>query len=281
MAKWFRTGKEGVTESQKVDATRKARSSDKGPIPFTLDYNTNARAIMVDDPLFFLYVHTIKIGPKNYVRLTCIRDVETCPACETGDNPAYAVSGTVIDTRPFTRNNGEKVRFSKKPIIAKGKAREILLRRMEENGGKLRGMVMKFARGSTQTESNVGEDIQILATITKEQLEKTRPSDVELKEWFSPLDYKEIFKPKTAKEMAEILGVDPPLGSGEDDDLFGDVKPKTPGTAKDDDIFGDSPSESGASESADSIFGDDSSASSGTPDSTLDDDASIDDLLEN
>lgn len=274
MANWFRTGKEGIKESQKVDATRKANAGERGPIPFTLDYNSSAKAIAVDDPLFFLYIHTIKLGPKNFVRLTCIRDTETCPACETGDNPAYAVVGTVIDTRPYQKKDGSIVKFTKKPIIAKGKAREVLLRRMEENGGKLRGMVLKFSRGSTQTESNVGEDIQILAKITKEQAEKTKPADVSLKEWLSPLDYKEIFKPKSAKDMAEILGVEPPLGSGEED-LFGDVKAKSPDVAKDDDLFGDD-SESTSLKEADSI---DSETSSGS-ESLVDDDVSIDDLLE-
>lgn len=268
MPKWFRKGKEGIQESQKVDAAQKANRGDQGPIPFTLDYNTNAQYIFVDDPLFFLYIHTVKTGPKNYMRLTCIRDVETCPACEQkGDNPAYAVVGTVIDTRPFTKRDGTKVRFSKKPFIAKGKAREIILRRLEENGGHLRGYLMKNTRGSTQTEANVGEDMQVVRKLTKEQIQKTVPEGETLKEWFKPLDYEKIFAPKTAKEMAEILGVEPPLGSDSDDDIFKDEDSGDKAAeSSDDDLFSDGDSGGSEEKSADAVADDD--------------DASIDDLLD-
>lgn len=273
MGKWFRKGKEGIAESHQVSKKQQLQQGDRGPIPFTLPYDSSAKFIFVDDPLFFLYLHTVKVGAKEYIRLTCIRDAETCPACESGDNPAYAVVGTVIDTRPYTKKDGTVVKFSKKPFIAKGKAREVLLRRLEENGGKLRGHLMKSTRGTTQTECNVGEDIQVLKKLDKATIEKTVPEGVTLKEWFSPLDYEKIFAPKSAKDMADLLGVEPPMGSNDSDDIFGDSDTSAASKSDDDDsdLFGDSDTKSKeASKEADSDV---------LPDAD-DDDASIDDLLD-
>ena len=275
MATWFKKGKEGIKQSQQESKKQQMNRERSGPIPFTLKNGESAQYIFVDDPEFFLYQHTVKVGPKDYIKLTCIRDIEDCPACLSGDNPAYAVVGTVIDTRPFEKRDGTKVKFSKKPYIAKGRARETILRRMEENGGHLRGFLMKSTRGNQQTECNVGEDIQVMKKLTKEQLLKTVPEGEDKKEWFKPLDYEKIFAPKSAKDMAELLGVDPPMGADDNDDIFGeDGTKETAKASPDDDLFDDvlnsedSGSEVGEPETAAADTGDD------------DDDASIDDLLD-
>lgn len=278
MATWFKKGKEGITQSQQESKKQQMRQSEKGPIPFTVKYGESSKFIFVDDPLFFLYQHTVKVG-NNFMRLTCIRDVETCPACESGDNPAYAVVGTVIDPRPFQKRDGTTVKFSKKPFIAKGKAREIILRRLEENGGHLKGFLMQTTRGNQQTECNVGEDIQVKQKMTKDQLMKTVPEGTDPKEWFKPLNYEEIFAPKSAKDMAELLGVDPPMGSDDNDDIFGEgeaaKKADTKAASDTDDLFGtdDTP----ASDDGDSDIGEPDTSAEAEDD---DDEASIDDLLD-
>lgn len=258
---WFQTGDEGINRSKVEDAAARKRKeqAQTGAWRFSQKANETAKIVVVDDSLFFVHEHNLYNLTKNYGDYaTCVRDFEEggCHFCETIGNPSYCAVMTIIDTRKYTSEKDHKTyQYQRRLFVAKGKAREILLRRYQENGKKLKGYVLQVTRGSSVNEAATGEDIQVLKKVDGETLKKmfaaSNPQDGQkITDWFKPFDYTKIFAPMTAQQMRKMTGAAAPVGS--DDDLLG----------------GDSASEVSGADSVDDLIGDDSSADvdSGTDD---------------
>jgi len=214
--KWFQKGAEGAAKSEAVDTEQRIRREQNGPMRFWLDHDQSAKVTFLDNPSFFLWEHNMKIGANFNNFFTCLRDFDTCPLCESGLNPSYIVVGTIISHKPYTDKNGVTIKSQKQLYVAKGAARNIILKKAERNGKDLTYAVMELARGNGTNEPNVGQDIEFVKRLTKEQVQSLRPAGVDANEWIKPFDYEKIFNPKTPDELRKLVGLGAPIGSAEE-----------------------------------------------------------------
>lgn len=234
MGSWYSKGKIGVEKSKQVDAEAKARREAKsGSFRFYLKHGTEAKIFFLDNPEFFFSEHNLKIGGSFYNYVTCLADFDTCPPCESGEAPSYSVAGTIIDFSKFEDRKGNKHLVSKKLFVARGKARQHILKQIDRRDGNLTNCLYIASRGDGQTECGTGEDFEFLKKVSlknvkalvsklwdqegKEYIEK------DLDEFLIPFDYPKEFAPKKPAELRKLLGGSVPVGSEEDsaDDLEG------------------------------------------------------------
>jgi hypothetical protein len=218
-ASWYTKGKAGRERSRREDEAAKQRREQSGVWRFRLQNNESCKIVFLDNPDFFIHEHTLKMGPKNFVNETCIKDYGNCAPCDDmGDISSFELIGTIIDTRPYTNSKGETIKTQKRLFVAKGKARQILIRRIEQNDDNLQYCVFEVARGSQPNECATGEDLVFLKRLKKSQVKKLIPPG-EKEEWLEPFDYEKIFKPKTDAELRKLYGSGGPAVGGEDDDI--------------------------------------------------------------
>jgi len=232
---WFKKGKEGVKESQKVDTEAKARRDAAGPMRFWLEYDSAAKLTFLDNPQFFIWEHTIKIGNKWRNYFTCIKEIDSCPLCEGGENPSFILVGTVINHKKWKSSDGSMHQNEKMLFVAKGRARQRLLKQIERRDNNLKFCAYEMARGTTQTEAATGEDFEFLKRLTKKALSKLIPKG-ENDDWLNPFDYEKIFAPLSVEDLTKLAGGETPVGAegdktgdddlpfdtgGEDDDSAG------------------------------------------------------------
>lgn len=217
---WFQKGEAGRKQAESEDAAAEARRKARsGPQRFYLKNDTSAKSTFLDNPDFFLHEHNLKINGKFYNYFTCLKDIDTCPICDDGDQPSYIVVATIIDHRKFTKEGKEYVN-EKKLIVFKGRARQRIMKQIERRDGDLKFCAYELSRGSTGTECSTGEDFEFLKRLTREQVISLAPKGTTAEDWLKPLNYEEIFAPKTAAELRKILGGEVPVGAGEEGDGF-------------------------------------------------------------
>jgi len=217
--KWFQKGKKGRERSKQEDEAAAQRREQSGIWRFRMGNNEAAKVVFLDNPDFFIHEHTLKVGPKQFVNETCIKDYDNCAPCDDmSDISSYEVIGTVIDTREYSGKDGKKHKNQKKLFVGKGKARQVLLRRIEQQDDDLTYCVFEMARGSNKNECATGEDLVFLKRFTKAQVKRLCPPGEDVDEWLEPFDYGEIFKPKTAKELRKLYGSGEASVGAEDDD---------------------------------------------------------------
>jgi hypothetical protein len=216
---WFSKGKKGREKSVREDEAAAQRREQSGVWRFRQGSNESAKVVFLDNPDFFIHEHTIKTGPKSFINETCIKDYDNCAPCDDlGDQSSFELIGTVIDTREWKDQKGEKRRNQKKLMVAKGKARQVLLRRIEQNDDDLKYSVFEIARGSQPNECATGEDWVFLKRLTKAQVKKLAPTGEDMDEWLEPMDYEKLFKPKTAEALRKVYGSGESTVGADDDD---------------------------------------------------------------
>jgi hypothetical protein len=217
-ASWFQTGKAGEKRSAQVDAEAQARRERTGPMRFYLKPGESAKVTFLDNPQFFLSEHNLKIGNSYYNFFTCLSDFDTCPICESGDSPSYIVVGTIINHKPWEDRDGNEHKNQKMLFVAKGRARQRILKRIEQNDGDLKYCVLEMTRGTGQTECATGEDFAFLKRLTAAQVKKLNTEGED--DWLKAVDYEKVFEPKDPDELRKIVGGAAPVGaddSGSDD----------------------------------------------------------------
>lgn len=252
---WYQKGSAGKKRSKELDREAKARRDAMGPRRFWLDYDSSAKVTFLDTPSFFLLEHNIKLGNKFYNYFTCIQDMDTCPLCEAGENPSYILVGTIINHKKWVDKKEITHQHEKQLFVAKGKAREHLLKQIERREDDLAFCIYDLSRGSSATECATGEDFDYLKRISKAKLAMVPGVLPEGKDesYLEPFDYEKIFAPKSAAELRKLVGGDDPVGSEEPDvseaALLGDDNDKAEEkTAKED------PVSSGGPESIDDLI---------------------------
>ena len=215
---WFATGKDGRTRSKQVDEEQKQRRAAAGIQRFWQEADSSGKVTFLDNPDFFLNEHNINIGGKWFNYFTCLKDFDTCPLCESGDKPAYAVVCTVIDHRKYTDGEGKERGNERKLFVARGKARQILLKRLEEkHEGDMVGCVYEIGRGSTKTEASTGEDFDFLQKkLTAKQMKAFIPKGGKAED-IKPFNYEEVLAPKKASELRKLVGAETPVGSEDEE----------------------------------------------------------------
>jgi hypothetical protein len=215
---WFQIGEEGEKRAVLEDKKAKARR-DSSPWSFRLKNGENGFIIWLDTPKFYCSIHTVKDG-RAYKTETCLGDFDTCPICEQGNNAAYVMVGTVIDRRSFDKKDGSGVvKDQKRLFIAKAKARSVLQRRVKAQGGDIKFCLFQAFRGNSPTECATGEDFEFKKRVSEAAIRKLCPAGEDVEKWIKPFDYKEIFAPKTSKELRQQYGGETPVGAESESDF--------------------------------------------------------------
>ena len=177
----------------------------------------NGRSVRacLDNPEFFFHEHNLKIGGKYFNFFTCLRDMGTCPLCESGDNPSYCVAATIINHNKYEDSKGNVHQNQKQLFVARGKARGKIVRQIEKRED-LSLSVFEFYRDNQQNTSSVGEEIEFLGKLTKDKLASLQPDDAP-DDWTEPFDYETIFEPKSEEELRKLVGLKAPIGSDEEE----------------------------------------------------------------
>lgn len=217
---WYLKGKDGINRGKEEAQRAKERRENQGPLRFWLNYDSSANVILLDTPWFFFYEHNLSIGGKYHNYYTCVRDIEPCPLDKADRDPSYSLAFTGIDCTKFTTKDGVTKQYQKRLFVLRGKALEVMTRRMEKLG-ELKGMIFEFARGSKKTECSTGEDITFSGKkVTAEQLRKmfavAKPEGTKLEDWVKPIDYVTILKPKSVEELRALVGATPPVGASDE-----------------------------------------------------------------
>lgn len=213
--KWYQTGKDGIDRATQLDAAQQAKMDSKGPRRFWIDTDSAAKCTFLDTPSFFMHEHNLKIAGKYFNFFTCIKDIDTCPVCESGNNSSYVMVGTVISHKKFTDKDGKEHTNQKQLYVARGRARQKLVRQIEKRDGDLTFCVYEMARGTSQTEASVGEDMEFIKRLTRSQIEALIPEG-EDETWLQPFNYEEILRPLPAADLRKIAGGIAPIGSTEE-----------------------------------------------------------------
>ncbi|WP_029689439.1 hypothetical protein [Thermoanaerobacter sp. A7A] len=213
-----------IDEIDKLNEEEKKRQFSNSNVDFTdperlkknrffVRTGEEAEAVFLDDFHFAFWEHRFEKDGDRYNYETCLRDIEgECPLCDELQNRPYiAIASTVLSKWKDRDGNW---RLSKKLIVAKGDAKDRLIRR-QKSLGNLRGKKFLFIRSSSKTSNSVGTDIDYVKDVDLESLEQFCPEGVDFEEWLKPFDYAEIFKPKTVSELKSMLSV--PNGVGEID----------------------------------------------------------------
>lgn len=225
MAKWYETGDQGAKKAKQIDEEAKARrEAGSGPRRFWLEPDTAAKITFLDTPKFFFHEHNLKLEGRYFNYFTCIKDMDTCPICESGDRSSYVVVGTILSHKTWKDGEGNVHKIQKQLFVARGRARQKLMRQLEKRDEDLMFCIYEMARGSTPTEANTGEDMEFLKKVKKSQVKGLIPDSVLTDEvedkdaYMKPFDYAKLFKPKTAKSLRAIVGGEDPTGAEEEEE---------------------------------------------------------------
>jgi len=216
MTSWFKRGAEGIKESQVFDKQVQLKFEKRGVWRFTQPNNSTTKAILLDNPDFFVYEHSLYKLTGKVDTETWIREFDSCPLCNAGMEPSLVLFATVIDPREYEDREGKKHKNQKKLIAFKGKARQAILRRMAEQGGNLKYAVIQLSRGASQNEASTGEDIQFLGRLKPEAIAKLCPAGTTPEEFLKPLNYQKLLAPSPPEVLARLVGSPPPVGSDGD-----------------------------------------------------------------
>jgi len=213
---WFQKGKDGWERSKDEDAAAKKRREEQGIWRFRLKSDSSAKITFLDSPAFFFYEHTLQVRGR-WTQVTCIKEMDTCPICERdGKPPSYVVAGTIINHAEYKTRKGEKIKNQKQLFVAKGRARQGLMRQIERRDDDLKFCAYEMARGGGDTECSTGEDYEFLKRLTAKQIKGFVPKDEDAKKWLAPFDYSKLFEPQSAEELARMIGAATPVGGADD-----------------------------------------------------------------
>lgn len=213
-------GRERAEHEQEAnEARREARRKEmSGPLRLYLKPGEEREIIIVDEaPDFYMYEHQIYNGKGSNPRYThtgCVKEYETCPACEADQDSSYNLYLTVIDLDEYTNKAGEVVEFSKKLMVVKsGQQRKFLRRynRTKDEGG-LRGQVVILSRGNDKDpvigsdidwDDRIGEE-ELVGAYIREWTDREKKSHTE--NCGEVYNYEELFEEATVDGILQALG---------------------------------------------------------------------------
>lgn len=183
--------------------------------------DSEATLVVLDDLLFPVREHEFKDarGWKKFE--TCIQEVEgECAGCESNLRSYLAFVTTVIHIDP-KKKDGTEQKPTKKLMVVKQGASKTWLKRQKEMGT-LKGKAFKLERSGDTKSPTTGSNIEFKKDADMEKVKSLAPEGIDKEEWVKPYDYKEIFKPKSPKELRAALGIGDPVGGEDDSDITKD-----------------------------------------------------------
>ncbi len=215
-------------EQEEVERRRELRRQQaSGPMRLYLKQKSSREVIIVDDaPDFFMFEHQVynhgKPGLPKYSHTGCVKEYETCPACQEHGDSSFNLYLTVIDLAEYTNKQNEVVEFSKKLMVVKSGSQRKFIRRHAKNGS-LRGQVVQLSRDGDK-DPVIGNDIEWDDKIDEEELTTAymrtwtdRENKSHTENCGEVYDYEEIFQEPTVENIVASLDgdIEAPAGSRE------------------------------------------------------------------
>lgn len=210
---WYKTGDEGAEHAKQEDERRQAQFSDKVQ-RFWLAPDKSTKILFLDSKGFYFREHQLNINNSWLNWETCISDIgeDDCPICESGYKYSYVCAFSIIDLSKYKDKRGNMVTARKKLLILKSTARNKILKRKEKLENDLTGCVFEVTRYN-EKEANTGEDFEFLRRVDLEEAKELCPQGEDAKDFITPYNYMELFKPKSAEELRKVIGAAPPVGA--------------------------------------------------------------------
>lgn len=203
---WFKKGEEGLKEKKKLDKVAELKKEKNVP-RFWLKKNEKAKIIFLDDDGFYCYVHQLNINGSWNNFVTCPAETRPCPICESGERATFCAHYSIIDLRSYTKNDGTKVKYSKKILPAKSSAIHRLYD-LKKKHGSLVGMLIEVTR--YENDPNCGGTFEVIGKV-KDFAKKFKKEDR------TPFKLEEVLAPPTNEELKDLgFYVDDVLGQEEE-----------------------------------------------------------------
>lgn len=187
-----------------------------------------ANIIILDhEPSFAVFEHafpnpaTGKFGKGAFTHL-CLSQEGHCPACDADTkDPYFALFLSIIDMRPYTKQDGTVVHHSKKLLVIKNKNQDYFFRQFERRGT-LRGMQLLMVRNDRRGASHGNPEFvdlhpeeAIIEAFQHPQVIGGQDNRVlkEANEDCYPYDYARLFPKPDYNAMLERFGGTPAAGS--------------------------------------------------------------------
>ena len=217
---WFKKGEEGFVEKKKLDKAAELRKEKNVP-RFWLKKGERAKVIFLDDEGFYCYVHQLNINGSWNNYITCPAETRPCPICDSGDRATFCAHYSVIDLRSYTKQDGTKVKYSKKILPAKSSAIHRLYD-LKKKHGSLVGMLVEVIR--YENDPNCGGTFEVLGKVKdfEKKFKKEDRTPFQLEKVLAPP------KPEEFKELGYIVDEDVLGKEDELDDMEVDGVDNTP-----------------------------------------------------
>lgn len=213
-------------EKEKAAAEKRREESGKAFRFFLRGKNESADLIFVDGEVNkkgFLtpprvYEHMVNFGGKWH-NLICPEQTDPqaggkCPICEGKDRPSLVSFFTVIDLRPYKRNNGDVIPFTRKLYVAKPTTFEVLNKYAVALDGSLVGQRFTVSRTSDKAAAvgdvfiptkkltdleAVRKQFTVAVKYSEKGAEKTKTVCL-----FEPLDYEKELVFRTGEQLRQM-----------------------------------------------------------------------------
>jgi len=212
-------GRDRVDSEIKAQKERQERSlamRDDGPFRLYLKPDTTEREVVIldEEPEFFRYEHQIYNGGRRdlpmYTYTNCVKEWETCPACETIKESYYGLFLSVLDLEPYKTKAGAEVEFSRKLMLVKPQQQKKFIRRWKKEGT-LRGQILLLSRDNDK-DPVIGNDIEFEGWMDEADLDgqyinewTDRKKKKHSEDCTVPYDYEKIFGEPDAEQIATKL----------------------------------------------------------------------------
>lgn len=233
---WMHHGEQARRTSANENARAEARRASGGVFRYWLPPGTSGDMVILDtSPGPCFYEHQIQnpqSGKWDIFEL-CPRETDDCVLCDRFKVSTYIMFLSVIDTRPWTRNDGTVVRFQRKLLAVKNPQHEQFYNMHRINGrDSFRGMHLLMTRGeAAQQSSSIGVP-NFVTMLNEEQLREafSHPPVMyngrqvaDANEYLRPLDYARIFRQPSGEDLRARYGGAAPAGSAADNRAVNDA----------------------------------------------------------
>lgn len=226
---WMHHGDEARQTSRAESARAEARRASGGVFRFWLPGGTSGDVVVLDTaqgPCFYEHQLQDPATGKYTIFELCPRETDDCVLCERFKKSIYVMFLSIIDTRPWTRNDGTVVRFQRKLLAVKNPQHEQFFNLHRINGhGSFRGMHLLMTRPAGQTQSSAIGTPNFVTMLSEQQIRDafSHPAVMyggrqvaEENEYLRPLDYSRIFRRPSGEDLRARYGGAAPAGSADD-----------------------------------------------------------------
>jgi len=176
---------------------------------FWLKPGTTREIVFLDDTRFGVHEHKIKVSDK-WESYTC--SGEGCVLCAHRTPKSYQEMYSILDLTPYLDKSGKEVKMTRRLLAVGKQVADILSKRREDLGGSLFGKKFKVSRLGEKSAS-CGNDWSNVPIKTPLELAK-------LPDYLQPLNFLELLKPLSKKEMLEIVMPHQRFGPPDPDPCF-------------------------------------------------------------